>query len=232
MSHPTTPPRFNIYQAVHKGLRAFMADTLTRVGRTDDTDARECQETAAELRSLLHVCGEHLVHENTFVHTAMERRAPGGAARCEHEHGQHTAHIAILGQALDEALHAEAAQRPVAWLHLYQALSLFVAENFEHMLLEEREHNAVLWAHYTDAELIDIHDALLASVPPDEMALHFRWMLPQLSHTERVGMLGGMRQGMPDAVFASQLEMARPLLDARSWQKLQAAFTFEVARHG
>jgi hypothetical protein len=215
--------RFNMYQSVHKGLRAFMADTLTKVGQTDYTDTTEQQETAAQLRSLLHICAEHLAHENRFVHSAMESRQPGSAARCAGEHVEHVAHIASLNACLDVALAASADKQAHAWQRLYHALSLFVAENFEHMLMEEREHNAVLWQHFSDEELIEIHDALLASVPADEMAVHFRWMLPQLSHPERVGMLGGMRQGMPPEVFASQLDMARPLLDERAWHKLTAA---------
>lgn len=215
--------RFNMYQSVHKGLRAFMADTLTKVGQTDYTDAVERQETATQLRSLLHICAEHLAHENRFVHSAMESRQPGSAARCVGEHVEHVAHIASLNACLDLALQAPAGGQARAWQRLYHALSLFVAENFEHMLLEEREHNAVLWRHFSDEELIEIHDALLASVPQDEMAVHFRWMLPQLSHPERVGMLSGMRQGMPPEVFASQLSLAKPLLDERAWHKLTAA---------
>ncbi|MGC4059507.1 MAG: hypothetical protein QM749_01080 [Aquabacterium sp.] len=224
--------RFNMYQSVHKGLRAFMADTLTKVGQTDYTDAVERQETAAQLRSLLSICAEHLAHENRFVHSAMESRQPGSAARCVGEHVEHVAQIGGLGGCLDHALAASADKQAAAWQHLYHALSLFVAENYEHMLLEEREHNAVLWRHFSDAELIEIHDALLASVPPDEMAVHFRWMLPQLSHPERVGMLSGMRQGMPPEVFASQLNMARPLLDERAWRKLTAALQVGGAAHG
>lgn len=97
------------------------------------------------------------------------------------------------------------------------------------MLREEQAHNAVLWAHYSDEELIALHDELVASIPPDKMALHFRWILPSVSHAERVGMLQGMRQGTPSEVLASQLDMARPLLQARDWFKLKAAFQGELA---
>lgn len=224
--------RFNMYQAVHKGLRAFMADTLTRIGRTDFTDPQERSESAEQLRSLLHICAEHLVHEDQFLHAAMERRAPGSAGQCAQEHVEHLVHIDALEASLNKALLAPEPQQADAWLQLYQALSLFAADNYEHMLLEEREHNAVLWAHFSDEELHEIHDALLASIPADEMAVHFRWMLPQLSHPERVGMLSGMRQGMPAEVFASQLELARPLLDARGWHKLQAALKIGEVYHG
>ncbi|HEX5356355.1 MAG TPA: hypothetical protein VFW93_09055 [Aquabacterium sp.] len=224
--------RFNMYQSVHKGLRAFMADTLVRVGSTDYSDAQEREEAADQLRTLLTICGEHLKHENRFLHVAMERRAPGSTASCAQEHVEHVAHIEALCACLNQALGAQPAQLASAWQRLYQLLSLFVADNYEHMLLEEREHNAVLWRHFSDEELIEIHDALLASIPAEEMALHFRWMVPQLSHPERVAMLGGMRQGMPPEVFASQLDLARPLLNARAWHKLQAALASEVVCHG
>lgn len=224
--------RFNMYQSVHKGLRAFMADTLSKVGCTDYTDVAERQDTASQLRSLLDICCQHLAHENHFLHTAMERRSPGSAARCADEHVAHVADITRLRVGLDDALSASESDQEWTWQQLYQALSLFVAENYEHMLMEERVHNAVLWQHYSDEELIEIHDALLATIPADEMAIHFRWMLPQLSHPERVAMLSGMRLGMPAELFASQLNTVEALLDTRSWRKLQAALQVGGASHG
>lgn len=226
--HVIASSRFNFYQAVHKGLRAFMADTVVRVGRTDPDDAQECAECAEQVRTLLHVCAEHLAHENRFIHPAMTRCAPGSAAQVETEHEEHLAHIADLRETLAGALSAGPDERAERWTRLYHELSLFVADNLSHMLLEERDHNAVLWQHYSDQALIVLHDELVASIPPDEMALHFRWMLPNVSHAERVGMLQGMRQGMPAEVFASQLDMARPLLDARSWLKVKAAFQSDI----
>lgn len=93
-----TTDRFNLYQAVHKGLRAFMTDTLVRVGHTDPTDVQACTDCAEQVRTLLHVCGEHLhlVHENRFIHTALERRAPGSAQQAESNHADHVAEIAAL----------------------------------------------------------------------------------------------------------------------------------------
>jgi hypothetical protein len=58
-----------------------------------------------------------------------------------------------------------------AALQLYRHPARFVAENFEHMQVEETVHNEALWAHYTDAELKALHDRLRASIPPAEMML-------------------------------------------------------------
>ena len=83
-----------------------------------------------------------------------------------------------------------------AALRLYRHLALFVAENFQHMHIEETVNNAALWACYSDAELLEIHGRLLASMPPQEHLLVARWMVPALSPVERAGMLNG---GRPDA---------------------------------
>ena len=43
--------RFDIYLYVHKGLRAFLADVITTVGRIDAQDAREVAAGIAEVRT-------------------------------------------------------------------------------------------------------------------------------------------------------------------------------------
>jgi hypothetical protein len=52
--------RFNLYLHVHKGLRAFMADVLTTVGRIDALDAVEVTAGVAQVRALLDACRAHL----------------------------------------------------------------------------------------------------------------------------------------------------------------------------
>ncbi|HEX5313032.1 hemerythrin domain-containing protein [Aquabacterium sp.] len=225
--------RLNLYQSVHKGLRAFMADTVQLVGATDPADASERDKALEQVRTLLSICQAHLSHENDFIHVAMERRSPGSARQCQGDHVEHMAHINQLTQLVSVADSPEQrADGGDAWLTLYQELSLFVADNLEHMMLEESHNNQVLWSHYSDEELGGIHVALVSSIPPEEMAIHFRWMIPSLSHPERVAMLGGMQQGMPEPVFHSQMAVAQTLLTPRAWQKLAGALNYQAATHG
>jgi hemerythrin-like domain-containing protein len=214
----TTPARFDLYAYIHKGLRAFMAHTLVRVGRLDPHDPAELTEVAEELQALLEVCRRHLDHENQFVHAAMQARAPGSATQTAVEHEGHLVAIDQLEQMLEQVPgDAVAAQA------LYRTLSHFVAENFEHMQREETEHNTVLWAHYSDEELQAIEGRIVASLAPEEAQITMRWMLPHLSPAERAQMLGGMRQAAPAEVFEQVLSLVRPLLGGRDWRKLSVA---------
>lgn len=222
-------PRVDLYAGIHKALRALMADTLLAVGRMDSEDALELAQATQRVLELLDFCRSHLQHENEFVHTAMEARAPGASGKIAHEHDEHLQAIVALAKQTTALLQCEAAARATGALALYRALSLFIAHNFEHMHVEETAHNAVLWARYTDAELIEIHNRLVAAIPPEEMMLVLRWMVPFLNPAERAAMLVDMRAHAPAPAFAAALDLVRPHLTEHEWAKLSLALGLPAA---
>ncbi|MDP3858764.1 MAG: hypothetical protein Q8Q73_13485 [Stagnimonas sp.] len=216
--------RYNIYAVIHKALRAQMSHSLLEVGRTDWADAAERAQTLLGVEQLLHACGSHLQHENDFLHTAMEARRPGSAAHTATEHRGHQREIAaLLALCQCIAQTPDGAAREASATQLYRQLARFVAENFEHMEVEESSNNAVLWAEYSDAEILAIEHRLVASIPPEEMMGGLRWMLPYANHTERSQLLAGMRQQAPAEAFAGVMAMLQPLLRGSERSKLEAA---------
>lgn len=213
-------PRVDMYTGIHKALRALMADTLLAVGRMDCDDALERAQVMQRVQELLDFCANHLKHENDFVHAAMEARAPGASDAIAHEHGDHLHHIGQLSTAAHVVLECGTVERPVAVQRLYRDLALFIAGNFVHMNVEETAHNAVLWSRYTDAELLEIHDALVASIPPDEMMVTARWLVPFMNPAERLGLLAGIREKAPAPAFQAILDTVRPHLTQGEWTKL------------
>jgi hypothetical protein len=223
----TQAPRVDMYAGIHKALRALMADTLLAVGRMDSADDLDVAQTTQRVVELLDFCRSHLRHENEFVHAAIEARAPGASAAIAHEHDEHEQHIAALAASV-EALRAQTQeQRATQALDLYRHLALFIADNFQHMHVEETAHNAVLWARYTDAELLGIHNALVASIPPAEMMFTARWLVPFMNPAERAAMLGDMRLHAPAPAFDAVLATVRPHMSDTEWEKL--ARSLEIA---
>lgn len=221
-----TTPRVDLYAGIHKALRLFMTDTLTRVGRLDTGDADELAATLAQIRSLLELCRSHVAHENEFVHAAIEARRPGGSQRVAAEHVEHLDTIA--GLEAEVAALAALPKEPAAQ-RLYRHLARFVAENFEHMNVEETSHNATLWSLYSDAELVEIHQRILAAVDPAEMGLVLRWMVPAMSPLERAGMLGEMQRQLPPEAMRGVLDTVRPHLNDSAWGKLARALNVPIA---
>ena len=216
-------PRFDMYASIHKALRSLMCDTLLQVGRMDVSDLVDLDSTLNRVEMLLGFCLDHIEHENGWVHTAIEARQPAGAARTAHDHEEHVESIAAL-RAETAALRAAKPQAQAMLAHrLYHHLALFVAENFQHMHIEETANNAALWALYTDAELHEIHGRLLAAIPPAKELQVVRWMIPACSPLERAAIVGHAKSQMPPEAFLGVLAHVRPHLDASGWLKLAAA---------
>ena len=216
-------PRVDLYAPIHKALRSFMSDTLARVGRMDVADADELQITLTQCDELLALCEGHVHHENSFMHPAIEARQPSGSKRIAHEHEEHLQSIGELRDEVATLRAAEAAARPALALRLYRHLALFVGGNFQHMHIEETAHNAALWAHYSDAELLQLHARLLASIDPREHLLVARWMLPALTPAEGAAVLGGMRADASPEAYLGLLAHLRPHLDDKVWAQLAQA---------
>ncbi|WP_341675809.1 hypothetical protein [Niveibacterium sp. SC-1] len=215
--------RYDIYALVHKGLRSAMGQTLYLAGRIDPDDEADLAALAQELEGLLLFCGSHVQHENDFIHTAMEARAPGSASRTADEHQDHLEEIAELGLLLERLKATPRGQRAVVQQLLYRVLAGFVAENYLHMSIEESHNNGVLWAHYSDAEIAGIEAALVASIPPEKVGLSMRWMLSAMSHGERCGFLGAIRAHAPAPAFEGLVGLARSVVAPRDFLKLESA---------
>jgi hypothetical protein len=164
-----------------------------------------------------------LHHENRFIHAAIEARRAGGSRVTADAHEEHLASV--------ERPHAEAAalaqagadrRQPIA-RHLYQHLALFIAENLQHMHVEETVNNAALSALYSDAELVALYDRLVADVEPTTMVELTRWFAQALAPQELAGMLADMRSKVPPEAFVAMLELVRSHADAARWAKLSAA---------
>ncbi len=205
---PRFDPRFDIYAFIHKALREQMSHTLGQLGRAD-AGQPEALDAVAQLLDALRA---HLRHENDFVHTAIEARQPGGARDTAEDHAEHLDAIDQLGQELQALRVAPATEQPLRMQRLYRHLAAFIGENLVHMQVEERQNNALLWSLYSDAELLAIHERLVGSIPPAEMATSLQWMAAALNDAELAMLYGDLQREAPAEAFASLLGLAQSQL--------------------
>jgi hypothetical protein len=217
------PARQNLYTLVHKGLRLCLSDTLTAVGRMDPHDEDEVVATLARVRGLLALCRCHLELEDGHLHPAMEARQPDSAMHTAADHVEHLAWLDRLDVRIGKVEASDAADRERVALDLYRELALFVADNLEHMHVEETRNMEVLWERYCDDELNAIHAAILAALSPAKLVAYVRWMAPAASPAERAALLSGIQRSAPRAAFAAIVGVVKPALSAREWAKLEHA---------
>jgi hypothetical protein len=200
-------PRHDMYRMIHKGLRSFMAETLVAAGTMDVDDDGERVAVLGRVRSLLAFCRDHLAHEDEHVHPAMEAREPGSTGRTAGDHVGHAHMFDTLEAGIAAVEAARGTARAEAAHALYCRLAAFVGENFVHMAVEESHNNAVLWRNYDDAELVAIHDALVATIPPEDMAFTIRVIAPAVTPAERARFLADVRASAPPPAFRGILDM-------------------------
>jgi Hemerythrin HHE cation binding domain len=219
----TADQRYNIYTVVHKGLRGFMTDTLLRWGKADMGDEQERGAAIAQVRDLLDMCLAHLQHENEFMHPALESARSGAAAQTAHDHVEHETAIAELRSQVVAVESSTEPRRATLARQFYWRLSAFVAENFEHMIVEETDNHAVLIDAYSDEEILAIEHRIVSSLAPEESFAGLRWMIGYTNPCERAFLLGIMKRGMPSQVFGAVMALAREVLSQRDFDKLQLA---------
>lgn len=221
--------RLHLYTTIHKALRARMAQVLVGVGQMDAGDDCHCREVVADVEELLYVMHGHLETENAFLHPAIEARHPGALTEIVADHAAQEGVIARLRQHAQAILVLSGEERSAFCLNFYRELAEFIADNLTHMQEEEHKNQQLLWSAYSDAELHELHGAILASLPPEKMVVILPWMISAISHAERVPMLQEMRATAPVPAFSAALECARSCLAEREWKKLCGALGVTVA---
>ena len=59
--------RYNIFNQVHKGLRALLHETILKLQQTDFTDAEDAEEAVEQVQTVLALFDEHAHTEDSFI---------------------------------------------------------------------------------------------------------------------------------------------------------------------
>lgn len=214
--------RHDLYTPIHKGVRALLFQTASLADRTDPEDPDEAAAAVAAARALVRLLESHARHEDREVMPALERLAPEVHAELQAEHARTEGLAGEVLATLDRIVGAPAAERPSLGRRLHDQLWRLAAEHLRHMAREETQAMPALWAHLSDEAIAAIHQRILSSIPPAEMAEWGAVLLPALSLPERTAMLAPMARALPPPVFESLLAPARRALGAE-WARTAAA---------
>ncbi len=215
-------PRVDLYTAIHKSLRSVMYETGCLLERTNFADRAERAAALSSAKRTLAFFDEHLELENEFIAPHVKAAAePDLAEELMGQHADHEELSEAMRELFEELEQAEGAEVLGLGFELCKLFNVMVADQSEHMNLEERDANTALWEAKSDAELVQIRTTLQASIAPPRMAEWLAIMVPSLNHQELVGMLGGMKASAPPEVFDRMCSMAKPLLGER-WAPIEA----------
>lgn len=207
----------------HKGLRNTLSLLNHLAGNTDFADADSVKRLHKTGRDLFQMLTEHAEIEDRVLLAAIEKRCPGGGQHNSDEHVVIEAQQARLENLLEiltsQALRGESVDA-LAW-EFYADLNRFHSAYLLHMLGEEEETQALLWEHFSDAELLDMAKQASASIPPDAMLLWVRYAAPAMDHQSRMQWMRGMKAGAPEVFFKQVLELLKAVLPPGEFARLE-----------
>lgn len=218
----TSPLRLvaeDLYRDIHKGIRAELFAVTERAGSVDPADRGERAELCGHVQRVAWLLESHADHEDTHVQPVLERHLPALFEQIEADHHRLDARVRRFAEQAAELVEVPGAAR--AHAHgLYLELASFTSTYLAHQDLEER----VIMPSIEDAVGVDgcigVHQAIVGSIPPEDMGRSLAVMLPAMNVDDRAEMLGGMKAGAPPEVFQGVWGLATSVLDARDLDAL------------
>ncbi|MCZ7525857.1 MAG: hemerythrin domain-containing protein [Acidimicrobiia bacterium] len=204
----------DLYRDIHKGIRTELFAVTEQAGRLDPAEPAGRADLAARVRSLVEQLQSHAEHEDTHVQPAIEAHLPEQAERIASDHERIEARMVDLEALADATVDETRAAQRLAVHRLYLELGSFTGAYLEHQDVEERTVMPALEAAIGPEAALAIHQAIIAGIPPDEMARSLAIMLPAMNLEDRVELLGGMRAGAPAEVFEGVWGLAGSVLTA------------------
>jgi iron-sulfur cluster repair protein YtfE (RIC family) len=218
--------RYNIFNQIHKGLRALLYETALQVQHTDFWNIDEADEAIAKIEDVIRLFEKHAYSEDTYVFPVLDKYEPSLADAFEQEHVKDHALARLLEKTINSYKHAEIITDKVpAAKDIHAAYTEFMVFNLEHMAKEEKVLNPILWRYYTDNELMAITQQIIANVPQEYMAQYSKWMMRGLNNAEIAGWLRGVEKNAPEVVFQSLFVTAEKELPERRFRLVLESLT-------
>lgn len=197
----------DLYREIHKALRRAIFELVGRAGSLDPTDTTEVESFRALFSDMDMMLDTHHRHEDSAdLGELIAQHGAGVASIVSAGHDRAEQQWDVLRSAVAALGDAASAD------DLYDRLVVFTADYLDHMQVEEKEVMPRLQANATPEELGAVLMAIRTSVPPPDMCVFLRSMLPAMNPDERATTLGGMFAGAPPEVFEQFWNVAEETL--------------------
>jgi hypothetical protein len=218
-----TPPRFDVYGSLHKGIRSLMTEIMYELGKSDITNSSEFTALGEKLRYLWDILHVHAQGEEEFIFPHLKMKNKTFYIKLKEAHEKFEKDADSFRKSFKELLGMDigGAEKQDAVTQFTKRYNTFVSEYFSHMQDEELQANPILWGMLDDEELMEILSNM-SQKPTVELREYFiPYLLRATNPSERVGVLMGMRRSMSETVFNRTLDIAKASLVESDWQKLK-----------
>jgi hypothetical protein len=202
----------DLYKDIHKAIRSELFAVVGDAGRLDPDDRQGRAALADQVRDVVAMLASHAEHEDGAIQPVLSEHLPVLAEMIEADHVSLDARTEHLVSMASAAVDAPASARRARLHHLYLELGSFTSAYLEHQDVEERVVMPALESAVGVDAVVALHEAILGTIPPEEMSRTLALMLPAMNLDDRVEMLGGMQANAPAEVFEGVWNLAGSVL--------------------
>ena len=213
--------RLNIFNQVHKGLRAALYETALLLQQANFTSANESDVAMERIKEVLMLFEEHARKEDFYILKAIVPYEPSVADAFEQEHIEDMELSAELSDAVVafESL-LDNSEREAAGKKINELFAAFIAFNLKHMGKEELVINEILWRYFSDNEILQIQNRIVASTQPWHQDFFSKWMLRGINNAEATSWLLAVERTAPPIVYQTLFNKARQQFTNSRFQQL------------
>lgn len=215
--------RYNIFFPVHKGLRALLYETAIKLQQTCFDNDAEAAAAIDRLKIVIAIFESHAHKEDDYLFASIAEYEPAIIDAFAQEHKQDHALCENLQKSMATFDAADAANKLAMGEEIMKAFTWFMVFNLTHMAKEEQVINPVLWRYYTDAQLRQITQQIMKSVPQQETAFVSKWMMRGLNNDEVLYWMHGVKDTAPQPAFEALLAVAEKELHPQRWSRVKGA---------
>ncbi|MHA1987351.1 MAG: hemerythrin domain-containing protein [Promethearchaeota archaeon] len=228
-----TPPRYDVYGPVHKGIRFLMTEIMFELGNSDVNNSSELSSLEVKLQFLWDILKVHAEGEEEFIFPVLENENKSIFNKLKLAHEKFEEQIDIFRKDFPKivGMDKEIEEKGDKLSKFTKQYNTFLSQYFSHLQDEELEANPILWNVLNNNELMDIINKIAAKLTPEERQRFMPYFLRAINHPERLGLLMGMKRNMPEPIFKAILNMAQASLEKADWQKLKQSLDNLVQVH-
>lgn len=221
--------RYNIFNLIHKGLRASLYHTSIQLQRTDFTSPEEVENILNRLKEIIMLFEGHAEKEDSFILPVIHQYEPSVAAGFEEEHEKDEELGILLRQGIEKMEKASTLlEKTAAARDLTAAFESFTVFNLQHMAKEETILNNILWRYYSDHEIMAINNQIVQSVAPWMQDFYATWMLRGINDTETSQWLKSVKNQAPPVILRTLLQKAENEFSAQRFRKITRSLGEEL----
>lgn len=216
--------RYNVFNQVHKGLRAFLYETAVQVQQTDFTIPEEAVQALEKIGEALYYFNQHALHVERFLFPFIIEYNPGLITAFKQQYHTNTVQIQQLRGMMNAYYQGvNAAERTLAGKLIGKGFTAFLVTHLDGMAREDNLLNPLLWRYYNDAQLLGIEKEIVAKWSPRDLAALSKWIIRGMNNTEIIDWLKAIKQTSGTAVFSTFFNSAEKELSESRWLQIQAA---------